>query len=96
MARKTGVGSSLYPNGVTSIEEVPMDLMRAITHASKVLDWYENLEEKHIPPEWMWQFDERLHEHFEQVRAESEKPEDRDDRTVVPLMENEEAQGRRG
>lgn len=98
--RSTGGGSVLYPRDVLSIEDVPLDLMRAISHANKILDWYENLMEKDIPPEWMWGFDDLLNDWFEEVKAKrgtgGSSGDEPDNRTVVPLMENEEAKGRRG
>lgn len=77
---------------------MPLDLLRAIQHANKILDWYENLTSKDMPPDWMWSFDKRLNEWFDRVKEEHENPSKSaaDDRTVVPLMENEEAKGRRG
>lgn len=96
MARSTGNGASLFPSGVTSIEEVPVDLLRAISHADKILDWHENLMEKDIPPEYMWPFDDALTEWFEDIKAAHESGGDQpDDRTVVPLVSNELAEGRR-
>lgn len=85
---------------MTSIEDVPLDLMRAISHANKILDWYENLMEKDIPPEWMWSFDDLLNDWFDEVKERrgtgGDPDKEADNRTVVPLMENEEAKGRRG
>lgn len=95
MARSTGNGSSLFPDGVKSIEEVPVDLLRAISHANKILDWHENLSSDEIPPEWMWPFDKRLSEHFDEIKEARNNPEAVDDREVVPMMTNEMA-GSRG
>lgn len=76
--------------------DTPADLLRAIYHANKILDWYENLTEDDIPPEWMWPFETALDEWFKERKAEKATgSEASDDRTVVPLMENELTAGRR-
>lgn len=46
---------------------MPADLMRAIAHANRVLDWMDNLAEEEMPPEWMWPFDEEINSHLDQV-----------------------------
>ena len=81
---------------MTSIEEVPVDLLRAISHANKILDWYENLSEKDIPPEWMWGIDSELEVWFEEVKA-SHSPggAERDTREEVPMMSNDLAKERK-
>lgn len=76
---------------------MPADLLRAITHAFKILSWYENLEEEEIPPEWMWPFDDELKLWFEEM-AEARKAKyngSGSGDTEVPLMENELSRGRR-
>ena len=69
-----------------------MDLLRAISHANKILDWHENMVEDDIPPEWMWTFDEALNEWFEDLKASRANP--TPEHTEVPMMENEFAAGR--
>lgn len=44
--------------------------MTAISQAHKILGWYDNLRDEHIPPRWMWHLDEELEVHFEKVRDE--------------------------
>jgi len=51
--------------------------------------------EEDIPPEWMWCFDKALSEWFDDIKAARETPEEPDDRTVVPQMDNELSKGRR-
>ena len=51
--------------------------------------------EEDIPPEWMWPFDEALEEWFDEVKASKLNPQPTDDRTVVPMMENELTRDRR-
>lgn len=58
---------------MTSIEEVPDDLSRAIEHAQKVLNWYGNLAKKEIPPRYMWPFDDLLISWFERVEEERDR-----------------------
>jgi hypothetical protein len=87
----------LWPKGVDSIDEVPADLMRAITHAFRILDWYENLMEEEQPPEWMWPFEDELEIWFEDVqraRADKHSGGGGSDDVAVPLMGNELATGR--
>lgn len=80
-----------------SIEDLPIDLLKTISHATKIMDWHENLTEDDVPPEWMWPFDKELEKHFEQVKKNMEDPTPKatDDRTEVPLMQNELAHDRR-
>lgn len=54
------------------MEEVPIDLIRAVEHAFKVLDWHENLMKEEIPPEWMWPVDHELEMWFEEVERKRE------------------------
>lgn len=86
----------MLPEGMISIEEIPVDLLRAIYHGYKILDWFENLTEKEVPPEWMWSFDDELTEWFEEVKASRDGDStQQDDRTEVPMMENELTASRR-
>lgn len=74
---------------------MPLDLLRAISHANKILDWHENLMEEDIPPEWMWPFDKALDEWFDDIKAaHAQGGSQRDDREVVPMMSNDLAEGR--
>lgn len=74
---------------------MPVDLLRAISHANKILDWHENLVEKEIPPEWMWPFDKAISEWFDDVKQAREHPEEVDTREIVPLTRNELSRDRR-
>lgn len=81
---------------MNTIEDVPLDLLRTISHANKVLDWHENLSSDDIPPEWMWPFDDLLEEWFEDVKASHKAGSSEvDNRTVVPMMSNDLAKDRR-
>ena len=73
---------------------MPVDLLRAIQHANKLLDWFENLTEDDTPPEWMWRFDDELVKWFDEVKERRKSGYEPDDRTEVPLMGNELAEGR--
>lgn len=55
---------------MTSIEEVPNDLLTAITHANRVLYWQENLDADEMPPQWMQPFDSELAGWFERITEE--------------------------
>lgn len=71
---------------------MPADLLDAISQASLVLSWYENLPSSDMPPKWMWVLSDDLEEHFRQLREKrsggdsSEQP--------APMMQNEYARGR--
>lgn len=73
---------------------MPLDLVRAIAHANKILDWHENLKTEDIPPEWMWPFDKELKEWFDEIKREQANPEPANADTTVPMMQNELARGR--
>lgn len=80
---------------MTTVDEVPVDLLRAIGHANKILSWYENMSDDDIPPEWMWVFDELLEEWFDDIRkARTSDTGPTVKHTEVPMMENELATGR--
>lgn len=65
-----GNGAFLWPRGCQTIEDVPNDLIKAVQHAFRVMNWHENLPGDEIPPAWMWPFDELLDDWFEQVEAD--------------------------
>ena len=75
---------------------MPYDLVRAIEHASQVIDWQENFTEEDMPPQWMWPFVEELEIWFEEVdnRRKEGRPSSGGDETV-PMMSNELARDRR-
>lgn len=70
--------------------------MRAIEHASQIIDWQENLPKDEMPPPWMWPFQEELEVWFEAVdqKRKDARPDSSGDETV-PMMTNELAKGRR-
>lgn len=72
---------------MTCIDDIPWDLAEAISHAHKVLDWYGNLQEEDIPPEWMWPFVEEINDWFQDVKAKRGVA--GDDRDVVEMTKNE-------
>lgn len=37
-----------------------------------MLEWYENLTDDEIPPQWMWPFSDELERWFAQVQADRE------------------------
>lgn len=77
---------------------MPTDLLFAIRHANRIIDWHENFSEDELPPVWMWAFDEELDAWFEQVKADRDAKltGPRDDAEEVPLLHNEYARGRGG
>jgi hypothetical protein len=77
---------------------VPHELVMAIEHAHRILDWHDNMVSEEIPPQWMWPFEDELKIWFQQVE---EKRDERngnhgDKDTTVPMMSNDMAKGRRG
>lgn len=73
-AREGGTGHSLWPPGMTSVLELPWDLLIAIQHAYRILNWQENLMPDEMPPSWMWPLEWELEEWFEDVeRRRKEK-----------------------
>lgn len=77
---------------------MPADLMQAVAHANRVLDWQENLFGDEMPPEWMWPLDKEIVEWMERVtakRKEKAGKADDDDDVEGPMMSNELAAGRR-
>lgn len=77
---------------------MPHELVMAISHAHRILDWQENLSSDEVPPSWMWPFEDELEIWFDQVEEKrSERYGNRGDNdTTVPMMSNEMAKGRRG
>lgn len=69
----TGDGSLLWPEGCTSIQQVPHDLVAAYHHATYILKTSEALMEEEMPPDWMWAFPEELETHFERIKRERDK-----------------------
>lgn len=57
----------MFPEGIDSIADIPNDLFRAIVHAYRVIDWYADLTEKEMPPEWMWAHEDALETHLNRV-----------------------------
>jgi hypothetical protein len=87
IARTLGTDSFIWPEGTGTIESIPYDLAVAISHASMVLSWYENLMKHEIPPQWMWIFADELEEWFEEVEAERRSSSNIGDNTH--LVDNE-------
>lgn len=89
-ARKSGNGSLLWPEGCESIEEVPVEVIQAVEHAFKILDWYENMTKDEVPPRWMWTVDHELDLWFEEVeRQREEKYGGRSEDESAGMMSNE-------
>lgn len=79
---------------------MPADLLHAIEHANRVLDWQENLSTEEMPPEWMWTLDEEVVTWMEQVNEDRKERygggSSRDDDTDGgPMMSNDLSRGRR-
>ncbi len=97
MARRSGDGALLWPRDCVTAEDVPSELVRAVQHAFKILDWHEHLPKEEIPPEWMWSVDHELELWFERVEREREanRPGGGGD-TTAEMMTNELADEIRG
>lgn len=75
---------------------MPADLVGAIEHAHRIIDWQENLAEKEIPPQWMWHLDDEVGPFLEEVfRARREKYGTDEGREEAEMMSNDLAKGRR-
>jgi len=58
-----------------------MDLVDAIAHAHRILDWHNgNLTEDEVPPQYMWSFGDAVEEWFEGIKIKR----DRDHEDVPP------------
>jgi hypothetical protein len=73
MAVSTGDGSVLWPQGVTSIQECPNDLVMAVAHANYIISTSEQLMEGEHPPHWMWAFADELQAHFERIKRKRDE-----------------------
>lgn len=69
----TGDGSSMWPEGCNTVDEVPNDLLSAFSHACYILRASENFMEDEQPPDWVWAFPEELEAHFERIKRERKK-----------------------
>ena len=90
-AKQGGSGHLLYPEGIVSVTELPLDLSCAIDQVMKILSWYEHLAANEIPPAWMWSFEWELEDWFLEVeRARNgEFGDGPDSREQVEMMGNE-------
>ena len=58
---------ALWPAGISTIEDLPNDLILSIAHAQRVCNWQENLVRDEMPPHWMWHLDHEIISWFEKV-----------------------------
>lgn len=58
----------LWPEGVTSVEQVPDALTNAINHAVRIISWMENYTDEETPPKWMWHLEHELEPWFAEVK----------------------------
>lgn len=74
---------------------MPADLLHAIEHANRVLDWQENLSSEEMPPEWMWPLDDEIVQWMDRVVEERKErfggggSSRDDDDSGGPMMKNE-------
>lgn len=74
---------------------MPWDLVWAIEHANRIIDWHEHLSQDEMPPEWMWPLDHEINIWFERVAEErEEKYGGGSKEEKAPMMGNEMAKGR--
>ena len=83
----------MWPKGCSRLEDVPADLLYAISHANRILEWHENLPSDEVPPEWMWPYDRQLKKWFDEVDEERRNRygtgSSQDDLVEVPMVQNE-------
>lgn len=63
----------LWPEGVTSVEQVPDQLTNAINHAVRIISWMENYSEEEMPPKWMWHLEHELEPWFNSVKSKRDR-----------------------
>lgn len=75
------------------MEDVSVDLTRAVEHAFKILDWHENLLKEEVPPQWMWPLDHELDDWFKQIdKLRKEKYGNTESGESGEMMQNEYAE----
>lgn len=94
MAMAHGDGASMWPLGISSVQDCPMDLVMAISHATNILRSQENLMEDEHPPMWKWAFEEEIELHFERVKRKRDerfggKPKEEHDEPPTGWAQNE-------
>lgn len=69
------------------------DIVRAINHALMISNFYENiLKPDHMPPEYIWPFDDEITKWFDAIKAENGQGSTGDDEENSIVVENEHAE----
>ena len=74
VARSTGGMALLLPVDCSTVAEMPADLMLAIDHSIRLLNWQENLLDDEMPAKWMWHLDSELETHFAMIKEKRKSP----------------------
>jgi hypothetical protein len=72
IARDCGDISSLFPEGITRLWDLPYTIFNAIKFALSVLTWRENLKAEEIPPKHIWLDNDRMEAWWREVKANRE------------------------
>ncbi len=73
IARDVGQISSLFPDGIKRLWDLPYTLFNNIRLALIFLSWQENLPKKEVPPKKMWLDEEKLTMWWAEVEANRER-----------------------
>lgn len=89
--------SELFPEGISSLYDMPHTLFHSIGRTLVQLSWDE-LPEKERPPKRIWKDDEALVAHFERVKREREREfgSSSGQKPIEDPVDNEAAAGLRG
>lgn len=73
IARDAGCLSSLFPDGIKRLWDLPHTLFNSIRLGLTFLSWQENLLKEEVPPRKMWLDEDRLKQWFAEVDANRER-----------------------
>lgn len=68
--------------------------MAAFSHAGMILGWQEHLSSDEMPPRWMWELEEDLQRHFEELADARRSGRDFTPESAGSMMKNAYAEGR--
>ncbi len=69
MVRDLGDWREAWPDGIETASDLPWTFIDAWSFASRIMSWYENLDDDEMPPRRIWQDQRMLAKHFEQLKA---------------------------
>lgn len=57
-----------WPEGVTHMWDLPWNFISAFQQASMIIGWQESLSQEEMPPKQIWRDNDKLNEHFKNLR----------------------------